>query len=189
MTSSVVQVDDSQLIAYHQSQRDIEWSSRCLLASFAYLGIPASLFDVGCGDGHLVRLAHKLGVESTGIDLNVKDSLQTIRADLTKYDISVPSELVICWELAEHLPAGKADKLCDILAESTLRYLLFSAAIPGQSGSGHVNEQPHSYWKQKLCERGLSVNVNLTLQLTTVFSQVAPTTWWYGQNLLVFERT
>jgi len=179
---------DPQLAAVLQSQRDKQWSARCLLACFAYLGIPTSLFDVGCGDGHLVRLAHRLNVASLGIDLNVEDSNLTTRSDLSKPCRGCPSEMVICWELAEHLLISCADALCDMLAESTLKWLLFSAAVPGQGGSGHVNEQSRSYWRLKLLDRGLTVDDKLTTRLRRVFTQVAPTAWWYGQNLIVFVK-
>lgn len=183
------QPHDPQYLAFQQSRRDKEWSTRCLLASFAYLGIPSSLFDVGCGDGHLVRLSRSLGVDAYGIDLHGSNGPWVILHDLKGGSFEKPSSMVLCWELAEHLPEHRADELCFMLSASTIDYLLFSAAIPGQGGSGHLNEQPHEYWTDKLTSRGLAYVTSLTDELRRVFSEVAPACPWYGHNLIVFEKT
>src|SRR5205814_1764959 len=35
--------------------------------------------------------------------------------------------------------------------------IVFSAAIPGQGGEHHVNEQPWEYWRVKFADRGYEV--------------------------------
>jgi hypothetical protein len=59
---------------------------------------------------------------------------------------------------------------------------LFSAAIPGQIGTGHVNLQLQSQWADRFVERGYQV-VDI----------VRPTCWsderveyWYRQNAIVY---
>lgn len=188
----VVEACDPQYTAFEQSARDTDLSSRCLLAAFAYTGIPKTLLDVGCGMGHLVEVSNKLGVSATGIDLYAPDKPELVRADLTEVFHLMPiagaSEMVICWEVAEHIDSKHADHLCQILADATQRYLLFSAAIPHQGGSGHVNEQPHTYWEIKLSRRGLELDVMLTSHLRRVFTDIAPSAWWYGQNMMAFKK-
>jgi len=39
---------------------------------------------------------------------------------------------------------SEALKIADQITNSTL--LLFSAATPGQGGTGHINERTHEYW-------------------------------------------
>ena len=178
----------AQLTAFEQSQRDQELSTRCLLAAFAYLGVPSSLYDVGCGSGHLVDLCERFGIDAVGVDLFVVESgRRLLRRDLNKSYEVFPSEMVICWELAEHLQSDNCYVLCNMLAESTLRYLLFAAAVPGQGGSGHVNEQPREYWISRLIALGLEVD-DRTSQLSRVFSEVASSAPWYGNNLIVFTK-
>jgi len=112
-----------------------------------------------------------------------------VQHDLTKPARHVtPGDLVLCWEVAEHLPAAAADVLCDTLARLTRARLLFTAAVPGQGGSGHVNEQLPSYWRERLEARGLTYDERSTVLLQQAFREAAPRAWWYGRNLQVFCR-
>jgi hypothetical protein len=62
--------------------------------------------------------------------------------------------------------------------------ILFSAAIPGQGGSLHVNEQWPSYWIKLFSEHGYRC-----------FDFIRPQIWtdraiesWYRQNILFFSK-
>ena len=62
--------------------------------------------------------------------------------------------------------------------------VVFSAAIPGQGGTQHVNEQWQSYWVELFEQQGFGVH-----------DPLRPAIWddesvdvWYRQNLLVFGR-
>ncbi len=184
----------AQRLSYDQSKRDEEWSTRCLLAAFAHLGIPESLLDIGCGQGHLVDISTNLGVCAEGFDLFVDYSRSS--CSISSYNLMdrnsrriYPMDMVLCWEVAEHIPIEYSDHLCDMLSSCTLKHLLFSAATPGQGGSGHVNEQPYEYWVDKFQFRGLSLDEEMTVRLRSVFTQVAPACWWYGKNIMVFINT
>ena len=184
---------EDQRVAYKQSRRDEDSSTRCLLATFAYLGIPTSLVDVGCGPGHLVHISRAMGIEAYGLDLNYDGRDDYIHQWDLRDVRHLPGprcDTVICWEVAEHIPAENADRLVTNIAIVLLRcgVLLFSAATPGQTGSGHVNEQPHGYWITKFTAAGLELDWNATTTLREMFSTVAPDAWWYGKNLLVFRK-
>lgn len=163
-----------------------EGSTRCLEIALATLDRPASLLDVGCGDGHLVTRAKQAGVDSLGVDLSAEGAAH---ADLREpLDLGRTFDWVFCWEVAEHLPAESADTLCDSLVRHLAPggTLLFTAAHPGQRGDGHVNEQPQLYWRDKLAERGLIYDAVQTQQLSAAWLREAPKTPWYGTNLQVF---
>lgn len=198
---NVIEHKDAQMVAYEQSCRDAEWSRRCLFALFAYVGLPKQLLDAGCGSGHLVKTAASLGVTSTGIDINAEQQdgsprYFVMQGDITDPDIRgvlsnfVYADLVLCLETAEHVPASKADALCDNLAYFTADngLLIFSAARPGQGGSGHLNEQPRKYWRDKLMARGFVPDRLLTRQLSNVWTQVGGHCHWYGENVQVLRR-
>ncbi len=188
--------DEAQRLSMEQSWDTRLDSAKCLLAAFEYLGIPESLLDVGCGKGHLVVLSASLGVIAGGVDIGSKPILSIVpgissyslgKRDLTEPDDSLTErEMVLCWEVAEHLPPESADTLCDTLANATDKWLLFSAATPGQGGSGHLNEQPHEYWIEKLENRGLIHCPTLTATLSLAFRQVEGESHWYGNNIRVF---
>lgn len=171
------------------------WSTACLDAAFDSLGAPLSLLDVGCGEGHLVMHAAKRGVPAIGVDVTIDrhiDMTPTLLAKLGPHDLTTPLDLmrtfdwVLCWEVAEHLPASAADTLCDTLRRHMRRgsRLLFTAAPPGQGGYGHVNEQPHTYWLERFHARGLGYDPDVTHALRAQWLKKAPKTPWYGRNLL-----
>ena len=60
---------------------------------------------------------------------------------IQKIDPGTRYELAVCLEVAEHLNESSADNLILQLTNLANR-VLFSAAIPGQGGLHHVNEQP-----------------------------------------------
>jgi len=180
--------------------RDQSWATRidsglCLLSAFRLLGLPGSMLDVGCGRGHLVEIARALGVEAVGLDIALEEETDyLLRVDLTR---EAPGEfirfdLVLCLEVAEHLPPEAADVLCDRLAGSVASSgcLLFSAATPGQGGAGHLNEQPRDYWRERLTRGGRLVYDPLaTARVRSTWLALAPRAWWYGRNAMVFRWT
>jgi len=62
-------------------------------------------------------------------------------------------DLAICVEVLEHISETAAQKIMDeFKAKCTL--VVFSAAISGQGGTHHINEQNFSYWKSNMLSRG-----------------------------------
>lgn len=174
--------------AFQQSVETADSSRRCLIAAFLVLGVPATLLDIGCGEGHLVDLAAEFGVDSRGLDLYAP-----ARERLTRHNLEMPwegesAEMVLCLETAEHIYPEYAETLCETISKAVAPkgMLLFSAAIPGQGGSGHYNEQPYEYWRAYFALLGLAWNEEITRNLARVWSQVSPEAWWYGQNVQVY---
>lgn len=190
----------AQRVAFEQSRATALDSTACLIATFRLLGVPDSMLDVGCGGGHLVRIAGALGAErSIGLDVSLdrrvserfsREVVQLIPTDLRQ---PVPGlartyDLTLCLEVAEHLPPESAGAICDTLAKATAGTLLFSAATPGQGGSGHLNEQPHEYWRAKLEASGLRFDPETTETLRRAWNEAVTSAWWYPKNLMVFRR-
>ncbi len=176
--------------SYRQASSTSTGSSACLWAAFAMLGKPTSLLDVGCGDGHLVDLAASCDVNSHGLDL-----FAPARERLEVHDLATPwrgsqYDMVLCLEVAEHLFPDAADTLCETLVAAMNKdaWLLFSAAVPGQGGSGHYNEQPYDYWRRRLESLGLHWYEESSRVLARLWSHVASETWWYGQNIQLFSK-
>ncbi len=171
-------------------QRHMMQSLGCFeraLSTFA----PASVLDVGSGLGHLVRRAQTNGIDAVGVDLSETATDGPLQhADLCEpLDLSRQFDLVLCWEVAEHLPESAAETLCDSLVRhlSPEGVLVFSAAVPGQGGKGHINEQPLDYWRKRLQARGLQFCGHDTKTLSSQFQRAAPKAPWYGDNVQVFR--
>ena len=151
---------------------------------------PASVLDVGCGTGAWLETFMKLGAgEVLGIDgEHVPPAMLRIPADrfITR-DLATPLhlertfDLVLSLEVAEHLPAGAATSFVESLA-SLGPVVAFSAAVPGQTGQGHVNEQWPEYWIDLFAARGFGVVDCIRPR----FWDNADVAYWYAQNMLVF---
>lgn len=154
------------------------------------VGPIASAVDLGCGVGSWLSVLRRHGVEDvTGVDgpYVPRHQLRITAEDFVPHDLCEPLDLgrrfdlAISLEVAEHLPAEKAGAFVDTLAAAA-PVVLFSAAVPGQGGTGHVNEQWPDYWAERFEARG-KVTVDAIRPIIwnelTVSSCIA-------QNLLVF---
>jgi SAM-dependent methyltransferase len=154
---------------------------------------PRSVVDVGCGLGGWLHVFQEYGVHDVlGIDGEYVDrrSLQILPVQFRAQDLESSRpladrkfDLVVCLEVAEHLSAGTAAGFVRRLT-ALGDVVLFSAAIPGQGGTHHVNEQWPSYWEKLFAEAGF-----------VVFDALRPLIWadeavepWYAQNILLFVR-
>lgn len=116
---------------------------------------PTSVLDVGCGVGAWLAVFMEHNIEDIlGVDGNylrreqlVIPPAKFVAADLSHtIDLRRRFDLVITLEVAEHLPATSSATFVDALtAHGTA--IFFSAAVPGQGGTHHVNEQWPEYWK------------------------------------------
>ena len=153
---------------------------------------PKSVLDVGCGVGAWVAewinqgVTDVLGLDGEYVD---KSMLQIPLTSFQSTDLRNPFslgrrfDLVQSLEVAEHLEESCADAFVQSLVDHA-DTILFSAAIPGQLGKHHVNEQWPSYWAEKFSHFGLKS-----------FDVVRPTIWmdqrvdcWYRQNTILFSK-
>jgi hypothetical protein len=88
--------------------------------------------------------------------------------------------------VAEHLSRPRADGFVDDLVALSDR-VLFSAAIPGQGGYGHVNEQPPSYWTERFRAAGMDESPDEAAALRRAFRANGVRAPWFEQNVLVFR--
>ncbi len=124
---------------------------------------PSTVLDLGCGAAmHAGRLI-ELGVNVTCVDafecpanMRASNVENVVLADLMQPIDSerLPrADLVLCLDVAEHLPAAHHDVLvenCTTFSDT----VVFSAAPPGQGGIGHINEQPRKYWIDAFAQAG-----------------------------------
>ena len=151
---------------YKNRHKNTLYSAQKII-SIVYSIIPqqkiASALDFGCGIGTWLSVVKNKNCKITGIDgswvpkqylvipqqnflsIDISQSLNETSSELqllSKHDFS------ISLEVAEHINQNLSDKFIEFLTEKS-DYILFSAAIPGQTGDGHVNEQWPSYWAEK----------------------------------------
>ncbi|MFC0514581.1 class I SAM-dependent methyltransferase [Mucilaginibacter angelicae] len=153
---------------------------------------PESVIDIGCGTGSWLKVAKQLGVgRIRGIDgIHVDRSMLCItEEEFLQHNLTLPLpardnyDLAICLEVAEHLPEEAADNIIEILCGHS-DLVLFSAAIPGQGGQFHINEQWPAYWQKKFGTHGfLPYDI-----LRDRFWDNLSVNWWYKQNMFLYIR-
>ena len=177
-----------------------EWTDRAA-STAAEIVVPTvlemmdvnSVVDVGCGTGAWLRafvdrgVTDVLGIDSDRVppDLLKIDGDRYLTADLSHPPIVGRGfDLAVSLEVAEHLPEEAAERFIAYLC-SLAPVLLFSAAIPGQEGEAHLNEQWPSYWSGRLALHGFeSVDV---VRPAIWDNEEVP--WFYRQNLLIYVRS
>jgi hypothetical protein len=153
---------------------------------------PRSVIDVGCGRGAWLAVAERFGAEVlTGLDGNwvTSDQLlsKTIRfvpTNLTgNFNSQDRYDLCMSLEVAEHLAEASARtfvrQLCGLSG-----LVLFGAAVSGQGGVCHVNEQPQSYWIRLFRDFGYEC-LDVIRPSTWSNKRVE---WWYRQNTFLFHH-
>lgn len=153
---------------------------------------PASVVDVGCGEGAWLSVWRELGVSDVlGLDgAHVARERLAIApdrfraADLSRA-FSAPRrfDLAQSLEVAEHLPRASAEGFVASLCTLS-DIVLFSAAQPGQGGERHVNERPPSWWAQ-LFERHGFVAFDAIRPAVVGDARVDP---WYRFNTILFAN-
>lgn len=153
---------------------------------------PKSVLDVGCGGGDWLSIFKQYGVEDIiGIDGDYvnTDDLSIDPNLFYPHDLTTPLrlnkkfDLVVSLEVAEHLPIDKAF----IFIENLVQHgdiILFSAAVPGQGGTFHLNEQWPDFWV-KVFESFDYIPIDCLRDNIWNLQKVE---WWYKQNILFFVK-
>ena len=149
----------------------------------------ASIADFGCGQGAWLSVWRGTEAEIVGVDGPYVDRRRLLipamnfrPADLTAaLDLGRRFDLVQSLEVAEHLPPGSAGPFVDTLTRHG-DAVLFSAAVPGQGGEHHVNEQPLAFWRALFAARGYRA-VDLVRPAVRRQSEVQQ---WYRCNTILY---
>ena len=152
----------------------------------------SSAVDVGCAVGSWLSVLADRGVKDIqGIDgdwVN-KDFLEIPAHCFRSVDLSKPFtmdrkyDLAMSLEVAEHLPESSARGFVGSLTALS-DFVLFSAAIPFQGGTNHINEQWLDYWVG-LFEEQEYQGVDIIRRRIWNDEKIP---FWYKQNLVLFVR-
>lgn len=175
---------------YNSQRKRSRISASHILPKIIELIKPKSVLDIGCGTGEWLKASKDLGIESVlGLDGHYVDKslLAILNEEFMEYDLKTTVnlnrsfDLVISMEVAEHLPETVSDIFVESLTNHS-KYVLFSAAIPNQGGTYHINEQWQDYWVNKFESRGyLPIDF-----LRSDFWASKDIDWWYKQNMILF---
>ena len=177
---------------YRYQREGAARSAACALPVLTKLLRIGSVLDVGCGAGAWLAAHRDIGVTDViGVDGDYVDrSMLLVDApsfrplDITQpFDFDRQFDLVQCLEVAEHVPHGASAALVDNLVRHG-RQVLFSAAVPGQGGEDHVNEQPYTFWRDLFAARGYRLFDFVRPRIAHELA-IEP---WYRYNILFFAH-
>lgn len=152
---------------------------------------PTKVLDLGCGPGIHVWALNDVGVDCTGIDIDarVDGEKNLVWGDLLQLDEKWKADLVICYEVAEHIDP----QYCDDIVKSVIGaiepggHLIWTAAQPGQGGVGHINNRPKEYWRKKFLDAGLCQMSGMEDHLKQ-YCLDGYHMGWFVNNVMIFEK-
>jgi SAM-dependent methyltransferase len=153
---------------------------------------PKSVVDVGCGQGTWLAIVQEHGVSDIcGIDGDYVDRerLEIPTEYFLSCDLSRPLRLprrfdvAVSLEVAEHLPAESANDFVASLV-GLAPVIVFSAAVPHQGGTQHINEQWPAYWAERFAQFDY-LPVDCLRRKLWGREDVE---WWYAQNMFLYAE-
>lgn len=164
-------------------------SARVVVPYVMELINPQSAVDLGCGTGTWLSIFKEHGVQTIlGVDGDwCIPHLQIDRNEFVAHDISNPVppvgrfDLAISLEAGEHIHPNKGPTLVESLTQLA-PVVLFSAAVPFQGGTNHLNEQWPQYWAELFAKHNY-------LPLNCLRNHIwdrSDVQWWYAQNAIIY---
>jgi SAM-dependent methyltransferase len=178
---------------FYEGQRAASYkSAQSVVPLLIELVQPKSVVDFGCGVGTWLKSFAENGIHDVlGLEGEwaLENGLEIDRSLFEIADLTAPMkldrtfDLAICLEVAEHLPQSAAATLVESLTRAAPA-VVFSAAIPGQGGVNHINEQWQDFWVAEFAKHGYkAVDV-----IRPVIWQNPDIRYWYKQNILLFMK-
>ena len=155
---------------------------------------PTSVLDLGAGpcchgnalcDNHREVVAVDSLPAAAGF---AASSVRFVQSDLARpLDLGRTFDVVLCLELIEHLSEEVEDTICRTMVRHTGRWLVATAAAPGQQGHHHVNLKPLQFWITKIVDLGLQHEPHLVAGWQASWRRTN-VLWYYVDNLMIFRR-
>lgn len=147
---------------------------------------PVRLLDVGCGPGIYMDPLIEQGVHCDGVDSDPR-ALAHPNTKLVDITTAVPPtgyDVVLSLEVGEHLDTKYSDAYIRYITGVGAKYIVFSAAVPGQPGHGHCNCQWHGFWLVKLHQAGYIYDHVLTTSMKDHLRQGIAMGWMLGNGMV-----
>lgn len=158
-----------------------------------------SVVDMGCGVAGYLLGCLNAGANVRGLEYSYDACRKYIPEPVAKFvsfaDLTTKIqlwkyELAISCEIGEHLPEDKSDIYVDNLTNSS-NSIMFSAAIPGQKGVGHICLKEPQFWIDKFEARGFMYNIEKTEAIKNIYRTMpyrSPYTRVMTRNIKFFNR-
>jgi len=144
---------------------------------------PNCFFDFGCSTGIYLREVQNNcpGITTQGLEF----SEDAVQHDLTQpiFIDRRPETIGLCLEVLEHISDEHWKPVLKNLVNNCDR-LIFSAAVPGQGGTGHINCRPKIDWIRRFHSLGWVVDLDATKHIIDFMKQ-GYHMGWFTNNVVV----
>lgn len=183
---------------YERQDEHMSASGRTIASSLVGRFGASSVVDIGCGSGAVLNGLQEQGCKAWGLEYSIaavnlcrSKGLSVVQFDIetdsAKPEWLASADVVVSTEVAEHLPEQCADRYVELCLSLSSKWVIVTAAIPGQGGTDHVNEQPHSYWIEKFQEHGACYCQAETMKCRAEWAS-GGVDGARARNVLVFQR-
>ena len=178
--------------SHHDEISARTYSNKALARAIIAQTDARTAIDVGCGIGLLMHALRDQNVDVTGVEGHWlgEDAMICPPEAYIKRDLEQPLtvgqrvDVAISIEVAEHLEKARAESfVADLCTLSDC--VVFSAAIGGQGGRGHKNEQWQEFWCALFQANGYETYDVFRPDFLRDTS-ILP---WFRQNVLLFLKT
>lgn len=148
------------------------WKDRTGLEQKHYLEVmcwldffePKTVLDYGCGRGPYVHAFRYYGVDCKGFDISdfaVKNSFGLARGFTSTINPVDSHDLVVCYDVLEHLSEESALALLSDLRELTGKWILLSVCMLGDKNfeldKTHVLKRSRAWWEHAVENAGFEL--------------------------------
>lgn len=135
---------------------------------------PVSVIDFGAGIGSYLESCDNHNVKCAGLEISpaaLKYTPEHIRNRIFYLDCTKPIgywgvfNTVISFETAEHIEPSGTNQFVENIISCTGGHMLFTAAPPGQLGTGHINLRPRQFWIEQFTKE-LKYDEDLTKDIS-----------------------
>lgn len=156
---------------------------------------PSCYLDFGCSTGIYLRaIKSKLpDISSYGFEFSNSAIEHAVTSDIIQADLSIPlsiekkpDTLGLCLEVLEHIPDEYWRQVLENIATLSDK-IIFSAAVPGQGGVGHINCRPKIDWIRRFHLLGWIVDYDATRHFLK-YMQGGYHMGWLANNAVIFIK-
>jgi SAM-dependent methyltransferase len=155
---------------------------------------PQKVFDIGCGSGFYLNEFAKVGVSAVGCEGSTVGVLRCAPPALVfqwdlrkKLLLNSKFDLVLCIEVAEHLPARSSKILVRSITDLASQHVVFTTSPPGSEGDDHINCKEPEFWDALFNKHGFMVNKELSGILRRRFQEIGAARW-LQLHLAVYDK-
>ncbi len=157
-----------------------------------------SVLDLGCGVGSYLEGLYISGCKDLlGIELNFNNAKKYLVNDISSFVIEgdVTKEInldrkfdcVISFEVGEHINPNGMNTFINNITSYANKYIIFTAAGPGQRGTGHINLTEKKIWIKEIVSKGFLYKKHLVKRCKIDWKEFNVASYII-RNLMIFKR-